>query len=149
MVTEWEPEHEEEEEDYFHLKEHCLQVFDKSLGAIKDYLGSDARHELLAVFNEHFPPENMTAMKIKRYIDEAASATEVMPVYQVLPPSQAALVPLWRTCSTQEHIMPIIFKNDLLPCRAFKHITGSLPEAKEFSVESAPVVRLIRRRANN
>ncbi|GAA5807679.1 hypothetical protein MFLAVUS_001052 [Mucor flavus] len=27
--------------------------------------------------------------------------------------------------------------------------TGSLPETKEFSVESAPVVRLVRRRANN
>lgn len=82
-----------------------MHVFDNSLAAIKDYLGSDARQELLEIFNKHFPAENRTASKktkfdlfkidkdkIKQYIDDAASATEAMPVNQALPPSQESLI---------------------------------------------------------
>lgn len=81
-----------------------MRVFNSSLVAIKDYLGSEARQELLAVFNQHFPSDKTAAKKtkfelfkidknkIKTYIEDAACATDAMPGYQLLRPSKEALI---------------------------------------------------------
>lgn len=90
-----------------------MRFFNNSLVAFKDYLGSDSRQELLAVFNKHFPLETNTAAKktkfdtykidtkkIKSYIDDAACSTEAIPVFEMLPASQATLIHWLRVSHT-------------------------------------------------